>query len=1169
MTNFKSIWILVVCLSSLNTSCTLVGQIDQLDNDNQASNKQVIQLEDPLANVSNNPRPNLLIEGFDQGQTVEIYTDPLCQQTVSLAKLQVESNPMQFQIQSSLTVDGVYKFYLKNMQSCIASKDEYTFDTTAPDKALSLSWQQTSPANALPVVAQWNRSISNDVKTQKIQYYSDASCVVPYGSEISLTSSALTANFSPSIDATFTFKILSFDLALNSSISDCSPPLIVDASIPQITNVILPASKTYKISEKIYFKVKYDVDINVSGSNIVIPLQVGSRSYNATRNTSGCDTDNRTVCFVFISTTHDDMDLDGIEFGSQIFLNGGSITGASNAVSAQTTLGTLNTAGILVNNPPQVKMSTMDTVLHEGQGTFTFDVTLSKSWNEVITVPYKVKGTSNSTDHNLIDGSIVFNPGEILKSVTFNILSDAVIETEESLSVFLNKPTNAFLDLRTDLLLLIKDSTPSLNVLNADVHDLNVCAVTSDQVAKCWGDNSSSQIQTPSTAVPILLAEPIATGVKQVGVGDKFICILKTNGDVFCKGYNNTGQVGDGTNTTRTAFTVVPQLTNVEKLEVSGQVVCAVTKSPDHDLYCWGTNSNYQVSSTGTSFNTPTAIATVSDVLDVSTDGATVCIILSGGELQCWGENSAGQVGNGTTSPNRVSAPFQVFPNGVSKVSVSSKSVCAIMTTNSELKCWGANAYSKLARTGGHLLSPTTIISNDVIDVQISSFNGCAIKIDQSMWCWGTRFFDSFVFSQSSPTIINPIEVGIQEARQLVFNSSSFSSDNNISCYISTGQHLKCTANNLKGMAGRGYPIRQNNPIDFGITAEKIFMGPSNACVLNSTNQMSCWGHSEQECQLGDSNCASKSYPIDNLLSNINKIIMGTTFNFAIANDQKFYAWGGSNYVHLGDKVQIRAKVPIHTHSIPITDMSAGENHVCTIYDGGELRCRGWNASGRTGPSTVVIEGENQVFPSGMSHVASAVEYNCAIKSSDGTVWCWGSGRLGNGAGGPSTVPVQVTGLSNVVELSMMSRHVCARTIAGAVWCWGNGLWGELGQGAFADATTPVQAIASDAKKIRVGGEHSCAIVGINNDLKCWGRNIYGQIGDGTTTNRSAPQTVLTGVKDIGLSRFSSCAIMLSDSSVKCWGDNYSIPSISGASYRGISVNPYEHRGYRLVYQVH
>ena len=53
--------------------------------------------------------------------------------------------------------------------------------------------------------------------------------------------------------------------------------------------------------------------------------------------------------------------------------------------------------------------------------------------------------------------------------------------------------------------------------------------------------------------------------------------------------------------------------------------------------------------------------------------------------------------------------------------------------------------------------------------------------------------------------------------------------------------------------------------------------------------------------------------------------------------------------------------------------------------------------------------------------------------------------------------PVQVSGLSDVVELSARIWHTCARTGTGEVWCWGYNWSGQLGPAVGQISTTPVQ----------------------------------------------------------------------------------------------------------------
>ena len=69
---------------------------------------------------------------------------------------------------------------------------------------------------------------------------------------------------------------------------------------------------------------------------------------------------------------------------------------------------------------------------------------------------------------------------------------------------------------------------------------------------------------------------------------------------------------------------------------------------------------------------------------------------------------------------------------------------------------------------------------------------------------------------------------------------------------------------------------------------------------------------------------------------------------------------------------------------------------------------------------------------------------------------------------------------------------------------------GQLGDGTTTDRSTPVQ-VASGVAAVAAGGAHSLYL---KTDGTMWamGDNAYGQFGDGTTTNRSTPVQVASGV---------------------------------------------------------
>jgi hypothetical protein len=86
--------------------------------------------------------------------------------------------------------------------------------------------------------------------------------------------------------------------------------------------------------------------------------------------------------------------------------------------------------------------------------------------------------------------------------------------------------------------------------------------------------------------------------------------------------------------------------------------------------------------------------------------------------------------------------------------------------------------------------------------------------------------------------------------------------------------------------------------------------------------------------------------------------------------------------------------------------------------------------------------------------------HSLALKK-DGSVWAWNGnnmGQLGNGTTEDSTVPVRVTGLTDVVRIAAGMYHSLAVKSDGTVWAWGSGSSGQLGTGNMVVyQTIPVQ----------------------------------------------------------------------------------------------------------------
>lgn len=177
----------------------------------------------------------------------------------------------------------------------------------------------------------------------------------------------------------------------------------------------------------------------------------------------------------------------------------------------------------------------------------------------------------------------------------------------------------------------------------------------------------------------------------------------------------------------------------------------------------------------------------------------------------------------------------------------------------------------------------------------------------------------------------------------------------------------------------------------------------------------------------------------------------------------------------------------------------------------------------------------------GVTAVAAGASHALALRS-DGTVWAWGRGDLGQlGVGSTPTVtdlPVQVQGLSDVIAIAAGNNSSAALRADGSVWTWGANDVGQLGDGTTTQRNVPVRTNLTNIVAIAVGSGHMLAVTSLGT-VYAWGANASGQLGDGSTVQRTSPVQVsgLTSAVAVAASGADSMALR-SDKTIRTWGDN-------------------------------
>ncbi len=338
-----------------------------------------------------------------------------------------------------------------------------------------------------------------------------------------------------------------------------------------------------------------------------------------------------------------------------------------------------------------------------------------------------------------------------------------------------------------------------------------------------------------------------------------------------------------------------------------------------------------------------------------------------------------------------------------------------------------------------------------------------------------------------------------------------------------------------------------------GVCAPRMDTGRYGTCAARTDGEVLCWGI--DSIHGDDGPAGSRATPTPTTSFTWTPPVATVTVGYVSADllDGSGNAYSWSRVAPVSDAI-----------IAPATAIGRGEGSFCWLT-AGTVYCVGANSFGQLGSGDFVTH-PTLATPvttlAGASSIEVGYRHACAILTS-GRVRCWGlndNAQLGDastsheacsgdGTLDCSTVPVDVSGVSDAVSIAGDARHTCVVRASGSVACWGRNTEGQVshvGSGGLADHATAPQCASSDAgclddtAEVSGGVFHTCALSNTG-EIRCWGLNTYGQIGDGTTGPASYPIVVAlpggTRALHVAAGGEHTCAVAESGE-LFCWGRN-------------------------------
>ncbi len=715
-------------------------------------------------------------------------------------------------------------------------------------------------------------------------------------------------------------------------------------------------------------------------------------------------------------------------------------------------------------------------------------------------------------------------------------------------------------------------------VLQVTAGEDNTCVLLTDGDISCWGDNNYGQLGYGDYNDRLVPGPSINLGAKAIEIESNTLttCAVLENGDLKCWGTNWAGQVGDET---RGGEKLSPGSrinfdTPVKEVSIGAGHVCALFINAK--IKCWGDNYPGELGTPNKSpnyiFDIPNLkyidlirqydisatydnLAPQSTVIPNTKTINTVTPPHDPGFVDVRVRNGDGSLINLVQGYEyrSLAGPIPPIANNDTITTIESSPVTIDVLANDSNAVSICTGSVLGVSNGAAVISGTQIIytpNSTYTGTDSFTYKACntagesnAATVDITVNPRPTATIDPIVGPTDGNTFVTATITGIGTNTSTITPQIATNGAN--TCMVSAKGRLRCWGYGGFGQNGYGntndigtteLPITAGD-VNVGGTVKQVAVGIYHTCALLTTGNVRCWGKNNNgqlgygnTTQIGDNELPFTAGDV-NVGGTVTQISAGGEFTCALLTTGNVRCWGINNYGQLGygNTTQIGDdEFPFTAGDVnvggTVTQISAGDAHVCALLDTGNVRCWGYNylqygtiSLGALGYGNTNNIGDDELpFTAGdvniggtVTQISSPGAGNCALLTT-GNVRCWGGnyyGQLGYGNNdniGDNELPftagdVNVGG--TVIQVSKGESHTCVLLDTAEVKCWGDSFTGQLGYGNYTrigdnelPSSVGVVNVGGPVSQIAVSSAHTCVIL-TNGNVRCWGAG--GNIGYG------------------------------------------------------------------------